>query len=62
MGTWPEAKLIEKKCRECGEIMWCTPTREICSTCRKKMESEAKKTRDNSKKKVTAVDFNNLPF
>lgn len=40
MTDWPDAKRIDKPCTKCGEPMWCTPNREICSKCRKVMEKE----------------------
>lgn len=43
MSTWPESKLVEKPCRDCGEIMECTPKREVCSKCRRKVERENKR-------------------
>jgi len=48
--AWPIAKLIEKPCTICGEIMECTPKREICSVCRREMEREQKRIRTLRKK------------
>lgn len=43
MSTWPEAKLIEKPCKVCGDPMYCTPSREICHKCRKQIEKDKKR-------------------
>ena len=41
-----DAPRIEKPCRVCGEIMYCTPRREVCSKCRRIAEREGKRMRD----------------
>jgi hypothetical protein len=41
-----DAPRIEKPCRVCGEIMYCTPRREVCSKCRRIAERDAKRMRD----------------
>lgn len=37
---------IDKLCRVCGKIMWCTPRREVCSKCRREVERDGKTLRD----------------
>jgi len=43
-----DAPRIEKLCRVCGEIMYCTPRREVCSKCRRIAERDAKRMRDKA--------------
>jgi uncharacterized OB-fold protein len=50
MTNWPAAKLIKKPCRVCGDIMECTPRREVCSKCRQKAEKTGKQKRDKIKR------------
>jgi hypothetical protein len=38
-----DAPRIEKPCRVCGEIMYCTPRREVCSKCRREKEKMYKR-------------------
>jgi uncharacterized OB-fold protein len=40
-----DAPRIEKQCRVCGKIMFCTPQREVCSKCRREKERDAKRIR-----------------
>jgi DNA modification methylase len=40
-----DAPRIEKQCRVCGEIMFCTLQREVCSRCRREKERDAKRNR-----------------
>jgi len=47
-----DAPRIEKPCRVCGDIMYCTPRREVCSKCRRAKERDGKRERD--KKAATA--------
>jgi uncharacterized OB-fold protein len=51
MTVWPEAKRVEKPCVVCGEIMFCTPTRELCSKCRRKKEVAWMRKRAKERKK-----------
>lgn len=50
-----EQKQIEKPCRDCGAIMWCTPYREICSTCRRERERVQNIQRRKDKKAATVA-------
>jgi hypothetical protein len=43
-----DAPRIEKPCRVCGEIMYCTPRREVCSKCRRIAERDGKRMRDKA--------------
>jgi len=43
-----DAPRIEKPCRDCGAMMYCTPRREVCSKCRRIAERDAKRMRDKA--------------
>jgi hypothetical protein len=43
-----DAPRIEKPCRVCGDIMYCTPRREVCSKCRRIAERDGKRMRDKA--------------
>lgn len=47
MNAWPDAPRVEKPCRDCGEMMFCTPKREVCSKCRRKKERAEKSRKRN---------------
>jgi len=47
-----DAPRVERPCRVCGDIMYCTPRREVCSKCRRAKERDGKRMRD--KKAATA--------
>lgn len=34
--TWPTHPMVQKPCEVCGEIMECTPSRKVCTKCRRK--------------------------
>ncbi len=38
-----DAPRIEKPCRVCGDPMYCTPKREVCSVCRREREKMYKR-------------------
>lgn len=40
-----DAPRIEKPCRVCGDPMYCTPRREVCSKCRRIKERDGKRMR-----------------
>jgi hypothetical protein len=43
-----DAPRIEKPCEVCGDIMYCTPRREVCSKCRRAKERDGKRMRDKA--------------
>ena len=49
-----DAPRIEKPCEVCGDIMYCTPRREVCSKCRRAKERDGKRMRD---KKTAAASY-----
>ena len=48
--AWKEHEVREMSCASCGNPMWGTTKRKICSSCRRKMEVEGKKRRNEQKK------------
>ena len=61
MSVWPDRIKVEKPCRDCGEMMWCTPERLVCTKCRRKAEVEGNRRRIEAKKMADTLALGKSP-